>query len=26
GTLVQLGHAVIELAKDRTVANKEPHI
>ncbi|RXQ53995.1 DUF2442 domain-containing protein [Vibrio cholerae] len=26
GTLVQLGHAVIELAKDRTVANKEPRI
>ncbi|PSJ93096.1 transcriptional regulator, partial [Vibrio cholerae] len=24
--LVQLGHAVIELAKDRTVANKEPRI
>ncbi|RAU18896.1 transcriptional regulator [Nitrincola tibetensis] len=26
GTLVQLGHAVIELAKDRSVANKEPSI
>ena len=26
GTLVQLGHAVIELAKDRTAANKKSNI